>query len=201
MKEFIIVGLPNSGKTLFTLNFAAYLGIRNVEVTSRAPDGLITSRNFSIEQARRELCSPGMHKTRSLQSVALRLTVGKTAINFKLTDSCGLTPQITHEEGLRKGMAQTIGAMRSADFILHIVDGTLISKEYLSNTNNIDYHLYYYGISRHSYLLLANKTDLPAVRDNLPRLSAAFDQACIIPVSALCSQGFKEVKSYVARNI
>nr|WP_092067843.1 GTPase domain-containing protein [Dendrosporobacter quercicolus]NSL46807.1 GTPase domain-containing protein [Dendrosporobacter quercicolus DSM 1736]SDL64598.1 50S ribosome-binding GTPase [Dendrosporobacter quercicolus] len=201
MREFIIVGLPNSGKTLFTLNFAAYLGSKQVEVTFRTYDGLITCRHFSIDEAKRELCSSSLHKTRSLQSVVLKLAIGKTAINFKLTDTCGLTPQINHEEAIRKGMAQTIGFMRSADFILHIVDLSLLTKDYLNNTGSIDHHLYDYGVSRHNYLLLANKIDLPGARDNLSRLTAAFVQACIIPVSALHSHGFKEVKAYVSRNI
>lgn len=201
MRDFIIVGLPNSGKTLFTLNFAAYLGSKHVEVTFRTYDGLITCRHFSVDEAKRELCSSTLHKTRSMQSVILKLAIGKTAINFKLTDTCGLTPQINHEESIRKGMAQTIGFMRSADFILHIVDLSLLTKEYVMDSNSIDRHLYSYGISRHNYLLLANKIDLPNACDNLPRLAAAFEQANAIPVSALHSQGFKEVKAYVARNI
>ncbi|GBG54747.1 GTPase Der [Sporomusaceae bacterium FL31] len=201
MREFIVVGLPNSGKTMFTLNFAGFVGTKNVDITFRTYDGLITCRHLTVEEARRELCSASMHKTRSLQSVILKIAVGKTAINFKLTDTCGLTPQINHEETIRKGMAQTIGFMRSADFILHIVDLSIITDEYMNNVNNIDRDLYCYGVSRHNYLLLANKFDIQSARNNVSRLTTAFPQANIIPISALQNQGFKEVKAYVARNI
>jgi len=201
MREFIVVGLPNSGKTMFTLDFAGFVGTKNVDITFRTYDGLITCRHLTVEEARRELCSASMHKTRSLQSVILKIAVGKTAINFKLTDTCGLTPQINHEETIRKGMAQTISFMRSADFILHIVDLSIITDEYMNNVNNIDRDLYCYGVSRHNYLLLANKFDIQSARNNVSRLTTAFPQANIIPISALQNQGFKEVKAYVARNI
>lgn len=201
MREFIVVGLPNSGKTMFTLNFANYVGTKNVDIIFRTHDGLITSRHFTLEEAKRELCSPTVHKTRSLQSIILKLAVGKTAINFKLTDTCGLTPKIHHEENIRKGMAQTISFMRNADFIFHIVDLATVTEPYISNTVNIDRDLYDYGILRHNYLVLANKFDLQTARNNVVHLTSAFPQANIIPISALHSQGFKEVKAYVARNI
>ncbi|MEG6586062.1 GTPase domain-containing protein [Dendrosporobacter sp. 1207_IL3150] len=201
MREFIIVGLPNSGKTMFTLNFAQYSGTKNIDVTFRTYDGLISCRHFTIDEAKRELCSSAFHKTRSLQSVILKIAVGKTTINFKLTDTCGLTPQINHDDGIRKGMAQTINFIRSADFIFHIVDLSLLTKDYLNNPHNIDRDIYNYGVARNNYLLLANKFDLQISRDNLPRLTSAFPQANVIPISALHSNGFKEVRSYVARNI
>ncbi len=30
MRELTVVGRPNSGKTLFTLNFASYIGVKDV---------------------------------------------------------------------------------------------------------------------------------------------------------------------------
>jgi len=201
MRDFIIVGLPNSGKTMFTLNFAGYLGNKSVDVTFRTFDGLITCRHFSLEEAKRELCGMVQHKTRSLQSLILKISLGKTAVNFKLTDTCGLTPQIHREEDIRRGMAQTISFMRCADFILHVVDLSLITREYINSQNNIDRDIYHYGLARHNYLLLANKFDLQTARANITHLTAVFPEANILPVSALHCQGFKEVKTYVARNI
>jgi len=67
MREFIIVGQPNSGKTLFALNFAAYNGSKTVDVTFRTYDGLTTCRHFSITEAKSQLCSMTLHKTRSFQ--------------------------------------------------------------------------------------------------------------------------------------
>ncbi|HEY3425607.1 MAG TPA: GTPase [Negativicutes bacterium] len=201
MREFLIVGRPNSGKTMFALNFAGYVGSKQVDVTFRTYDGLITSRHFLLEEAKRELCGMVLHKTRSLQSLVLKLSLGKTVVNFKLTDTCGISEQIHHDENIRRGMAQTLSLMRSADFIFHIIDLTTTTKDYLHNINNIDREIYNYGVARHNYILLGNKIDLPVAKGNIPNLASVFSHTNIIPISALHSQGFKEVRTCVARNI
>lgn len=186
---------------MFTLNFASYIGSKSVDITFRSYDDLITCRHFSVEEARRELCSNTLHKTRTLQSLVLKIAIGKTAVNFRLTDTCGIGEKIHNEVAVRRGMAQTLSLMRCADFILHIIDLSYISKEYLNGSSTIDHEIYNYGVIRNSYIILANKTDIPFAKDNLTRLSCIFPKATIIPISALLSQGLKEVKSCVARNI
>ncbi|CQR74368.1 tRNA modification GTPase TrmE [Sporomusa ovata DSM 2662] len=200
MRECVIIGRPNSGKTLFALNFAGYLGTKNIDVTFRTYDGLMTCRHFSIEEAKRELCSSTLHKTCSLQSMLLTMKVGKATVNFKLTDTCGVSEQIHADERIRKGMAQTIGLLRSVDLLLHVVDLSLINKAF-SKQSSIDYEFYNYGMICKSYVLLGNKYDLSSAKNNLPHLAAAFPKARIMPISALYSQGFREVKACVARNI
>jgi GTPase Era involved in 16S rRNA processing len=201
MKEFIVVGRPNSGKTLFTLNFAAFLGCKTADITFRAPDGLLDCRHFGIAEAKRELCGPMIHKTRTVQSLVLKVPVGKTAVSFKLTDTCGISEKIHGEEEVRRGMAQTLSLLRGTDFIIHIVDATLATDSGLAGEPNIDREIYQFGVARNRYLLLANKTDLPAARENVARLTAAFHQATVLPVSALYSKGFAEVKACVAGNV
>jgi len=201
MREFIIVGLPNSGKTMFALNFAAYIGSKTVDVTFRSYDGLITCRHFTIEEAKNQLCGMALHKTRSLQSLILKMNLAKTIVHFKITDTCGIGDKIHHDETIRRGMAQTLSLLRCADFILHIIDISVISKEYLNNPSTVDHEIYNYGMVRNSYTLLANKIDLPSAQDNMAKLAYLFPKAHAIPVSALHSQGFKEVKACVARNI
>lgn len=200
MREFIIVGRPNCGKTMLALSFAGFLGSKTVDITFRTFDGLLTCRHFSLSEAKRELCGMVMHKTRSLQTVVLKMNLGKTTINFKLTDTCGLSPQIHHEEAVRRGMAQTLSMMRSADFVMHVIDAALLSKDVIKE-NNIDIEVYNYGKVRHNYALIANKIDLPASRENLTIISSLFPNVPIIPVSGLHGIGFKEVKACVARNI
>jgi GTPase Era involved in 16S rRNA processing len=201
VRELTVVGRPNSGKTMFTLNFASYIGIKTVDVTFRTYDDLITCRHFSIEDAKKELCSSTMHKTKSLQSLILKITLGKTTVNFKLTDTCGIGEKIHQEEKIRRGMAQTIGLMRCADFIFHVIDLSYITKEYINNPSTIDREIYNYGLFRNSYAILANKVDIPFAKENLTQLSSIFPKATIIPISALLSQGLKEVKTCVARNV
>lgn len=201
MRDLIVVGRPNSGKTMFTLNFASYIGSKSVDITFRSYDDLITCRHFSVEDAKRELCSNTLHKTKTLQSLILKIAIGKTAVNFRLTDTCGIGEKIHNEVAVRRGMAQTLSLMRCADFILHIIDLSYISKEYMDGSSTIDHEIYNYGTIRNSYIILANKTDIPFAKENLTKLSCIFPKATIIPISALLSQGLKEVKSCVARNI
>lgn len=201
MREFVIVGRPNCGKTMFALNFAGYLGSKAVDITFKTYDGLMTCRHFSLEDARRELCGMTQHKTKSLQTVVLKLSLGKTMVNFKLTDTCGLISQIHPDEGVRRGMAQTLDWIRSCDYVFHIVDISMFSDETLVNSNNIDIEIYNYGKARHNYALLANKIDLPSAKTNLAQVTALFPNTLVIPISGLNGSGFKEVKTCVARNI
>lgn len=200
MKECVIVGYPNSGKTLFALNFASFLGSKSVDITARSYDGLLTCRHLSIADAKNELCSMALHKTRLLQSMVLKMPIGKAMVMFKLTDTCGISEQIHSDQTIRCAMAQTLGLVRCADFILHIIDLSRMRKNEVQD-QQIDQEIYQYGIARQNYIMLANKTDLPMVKENITRLSAEFPHAQVIPISALYSDGFKEVKAYVARNI
>lgn len=200
MREFVIVGRPNSGKTMFALSFAKYLGSKTVDVTFRTYDGLMTCRHFTLDEAKRELCGMALHKTRSLQSIVLKLPVGKTVANFKLTDTCGLTTQIHHEEAIRRGMVQTLSILRYADFILHTIDVS-DAKNVQGTPENIDTEIYNYGRVRHNYAMLVNKMDLPSAEENYKRIASLFTGVPVIPVSGLYGNGFKEVKACVARNI
>jgi predicted GTPase len=200
MKEFAIVGRPNSGKTLFALNFALYLGSKTVEMIFRSFDGLTTCRHVSLSEAKHELCAATPHKTRQLQSMLLKVSLGKGSANFKLTDTCGVQEQIHEDEAVRQGMAQTIGLLRGADFIIHVLDLSMIYSQHVKN-QNMDYEIYNYGLARRNYLMIANKTDLSPARQQLGLLPNYFPKVGIVPVSALFSQGFKEVKEHVLRNI
>ena len=173
---------------------------KTVDVTFRTYDNLITCRHFSIEEAKRELCGIALHKTKTLQSLVLKITLGKTAVNFKLTDTCGISEEVHRDEIIRRGMAQTLSLMHCSDFILHVVDLSYFSKD-IANSSIIDQEIYNYGLVRNCYTILANKTDLPFTKDNLAKLAHIFPKANIIPISALFSQGLKEVKACVAHNV
>lgn len=201
MKEFIIVGRPNSGKTLFALNFALYLGSKTVELIFRTFDGLTTCRHIPLTEAKHELCAEVPHKTKCLQSMLLNVSLGKGSATFKLTDSCGIQEEIHEIETVRQGMAQTISLLRSADFIIHVLDLSLHNAHLKDRQYNIDYEIYNYGQARRNYLMLANKTDLTPAKQQLKILPSYFPKAGIVPVSALFSEGFKEVKEHVIRNI
>ncbi|MDF2500706.1 MAG: hypothetical protein K0Q77_1420 [Anaerosporomusa subterranea] len=201
MREIVIVGRPNSGKTMFALNFANFLGVKRVDVTFRDYDDILTCRHFSIEEAKRELCSSVAHRTLTLQTIVLRMTMGKTPIEFMLDDTCGVSEQIHPDATVRRGMAQTLKSMRYADYIFHMLDMIYWSNHPFSQSGNIDQEIYQYGLARNAYTILANKIDAPLAREHLTKIGSAFPKAKVIPISALLGAGFKEVKACVARNI
>ena len=51
MKRCIVIGKTNVGKTLFVLQFAAYLGADRLEITFEEPGGERRARTLSIEDA------------------------------------------------------------------------------------------------------------------------------------------------------
>lgn len=201
MKEFVVVGRPNSGKTLFVLNFAAFLGIKTLDILSRTYDNLITCKEYEVQKAQKLLCGPKPHITQSVQSITLKLSVGKSPINLKLNDTCGISEGIHSDVLIRKGMAQAIQEMRRADFIFHILDLSTINQGSMPSKLMIDEEIYKYGVLRSKYTLLANKIDLLFNSNHLSRLLELFPEANIIPISALQKNGFREVKACVLRNI
>jgi predicted GTPase len=201
MREFVVVGHPNSGKTMFTLNFAAFMGSKTLDVTCKTYDGLITCKHYAIEMAKQELCGSIVHKTRALQSITLKAAVGKNEVHFKINDTCGIIEQIHPEEAIRRGMAQTISQLRCADFILHIIDLSTYPREFLQSQSSVDHEIYSYGKLRNGYAILANKIDFPGTHSYLPKIRNLFPQVSIIPISALQGEGFNEVKACVLRNL
>lgn len=193
MKDCIIVGQPNSGKTLFALQFAYYSGMKKIDLVTRRADETMTCRQYAFSEARSTLCSSTYHKTRHIQSFILTLPVKKGKLSFRLQDTCGLIDTIHPDENLRLGMAQTLSAMESADLILHLVD----CYNWYDYPSLIDQELYQYGLYRSSYLILANKIDLSGAAQKIKKIQEYFDKVTVLPISALKCQGFQEVKARV----
>lgn len=197
MNECILVGQPNAGKTLFALHFVEFLGMRSLDVTFLASDGLLGCKHYKVDQAIRELSGMERHKTKEIQTIALQIPVAKSVRNIKLIDSCGLSDGIHPDAVIRKAMAQTLSVMRYAKIILHMIDVSICAK--FKNLADIDQQIAQYGHTKGGYAILANKMDLPSAKEGLSFLADAFPGKTIIPVSALHKKGFKEVKALVCR--
>lgn len=201
MKECLVIGRANVGKTLFVLNFAEYLGLNEIEMVIRFPNGFSTTKRYAIEQARRELTGVGPHKTRCLQSVQLDLPQGKGRKRVQLTDTAGLIDSIHQDVEVRRAIAQTLNVLRQGEVLLHIIDPTGLGREDKGTVlEEIDYQIAQFAQLRGRYCILANKMDLPGAREGLQRLLQALPGQYIIPISALYKRGFKEVKAFVCRN-
>lgn len=122
MKNCLVIGKTNVGKTLFVINFAVYLGVKKIRFTLVDSLGRQHSRDYPPELARKYLTGVKPHHTRCLQSITLKFSVGKGQKRLILTDSTGLKDGIHPKGDIRKSMAQTLNALLEADLIIHMVD-------------------------------------------------------------------------------
>lgn len=199
MSDCILVGQPNAGKTLFALQFAEFLDMRVLEVVFQASDGLLGCKQYRIEQAIRELSSIERHKTREIQTIALKIPAGKSIRHIRLIDTCGLSDGIHADLEVRKAMVQTLSTLRYAKMILHIMDASLYGR--IKLISDIDHQVGQYGAAKGNYAILANKMDLPGAKAGLSFIANSFPGQTIIPISSLKKQGFKEVKALVCRSL
>lgn len=190
MKEALVVGRPNVGKTLLTLKLAESLGQQRLEVLFRPRDGAAYTRLLSLEQAWNELVSDQPHHTLCLQSLVVKVPRGKTVRKVVITDSTGLTDHIHPSSAVRRAMADTIRNAADASFILHVVDP-------VRPLDGVDLDLMRYGQSLEQYALLANKVDLPGRAERVPELERLAGPAPVIPTSALMGTGLREVRAFI----
>jgi len=194
LKEALVIGRPNVGKTLLTVNLAAFLGHRRLEVMFRPRDGAAYTRVYSIARARAELVDAGPHHTLSLQSLVLKVPRGKTVRRVVITDSTGLIDEIHPSSTIRRAMADTIRAAPGAALILHVVDP-------LEPLEGVDFDILAYGRARDGYVVLANKMDLTGRAERVRELARLAAPALVLPVSALHSTGLGEVRAFLRKHV
>jgi predicted GTPase len=204
VKRSLVIGNANVGKTLFCLRFAAFLGLRQLRVFVERTDGKTEERLLTVEEAKQLLSGPESHHTRDLQTIALSVPRGKSNRQLLLTDTTGLTDGIHPDTEIRQAMAQTLSALASAHVILHVVDAARLGSEASESGKSsawkpVDEQLAEYGQGCDSYLILANKMDLPGAKAGYQHLCKRFGKHRVVPVSALYGGGFREVKQHVWR--
>lgn len=200
VKECLIVGKPNVGKTLFLLNFSQFLGLKVGDITRENPDGSLETRAYRLEQARDTLVGEEPHTTRGLLALTVSLTRGKARLKVTLVDSTGLTDSIHSAEDIRRAMVQTLRRLRKADLVLHLVDAAEVGLSPLA-LGEVDYQIARYASQRCPYLILANKMDLPAAASGYRVIKEAFSGYNVLKISALEKTGFREVKAFLSKNL
>lgn len=201
--QAVVLGRTNVGKTVFTVNFALYLGARELAVSFAPPDGQKALRFFGGPGALEELAGPEPHKTRSLQSTTVQVPAGKGAKRFALVDTTGLADDIHPEAEVRRGMAQTLSLLREARLILHLLDAAAVGERGpTGSVGEVDYQVARLGRAQGGgYAILANKMDLPAAPRGLEIIRHEFAGHAIFPISALRREGFEEVRKFVAHAV
>lgn len=194
----LVIGKTNVGKSVFVLHFARYLGLSQVYITSLDPAGNRHMCAYGVDAAVRDLSGTSPHQTRCLQSMTLELPAGKGTKSFELVDTSGLMDGIHVDIEVRRAMAQTLATVRQAQAILHMVDASKAGhRGAVEAIGEVDYQVAQFAQMRGGYCILANKMDLPGAARGLAIIRREFVGHVIIPISALYSQGFKDVKRFV----
>ncbi|NLK08401.1 MAG: GTP-binding protein HSR1 [Firmicutes bacterium] len=202
MKQCVLIGKTNVGKTVFAINFADFLGVSKLAIEFTTPNGEIYERNLSLSDALQELTSDTPHHTLGLQKFQISLPGLKGRKRFTIVDTSGLTEGIHREAFVRKAMAQTLAQVRTAAVILHLIDAGSVGKVgVLEAVGEVDWQVAQFGGMRRGYAILANKMDLMGAKQGLLKIRQDFPGHLIIPISALNKTGFTEVKQYVWRHI
>ncbi len=198
MTSVLIIGQPNVGKTSFVINFAQYLGRERLKLMIKQPAGFIATQTYQLEQAYQQLTSVKPHTTQNIQSIKLKLEVGKQDKEIRLIDSCGLVNKIDPQFRIRQAMARTLDELLISEIILHMIDLNQLSND---NLNKIDKEIYNFLQNKAGYKLLANKLDLDTNNRNLNKLIKLVSKELVIPISALYQEGFSKVKSFLLKNV
>jgi len=199
MTSAIIVGQPNVGKTSFLINFAYYLGVKELKFLIKQPAGFVSTRTYQIEQAYNQLTSNEPHKTNSIQSIQLKLPVGKQDRPIRLVDSCGLVDEIHQQEYIRRSMAETLEELMVSEIVLHIIDLSQLASP--QGLRRIDQEIYNFLRDRAGYKILANKLDLDRNQEKLSKLKQFVDKRLVVPISAIYQEGFDQIKVFLLDNV
>lgn len=198
--EALVIGKPNVGKSLFVINFAAYLGAKDVRLQGVDTKGAVSKKTFlSLEEARHKLVSPKPHKTLGLHTVGIDVVIGRQRKTLWILDSVGISEGIHHQSEIRQAMAATLARLGNVDLIIHVIDLTGIGAKMIESPGPVDDEIFHYARRLAPYLVIANKIDKPGAMDHLASIRERFKGSPVIGVSALTRRGFKEVKGLTLR--
>ncbi len=198
--EALVLGRPNAGKSLFLVNFAAYLGLKEIRVEVLDGEGRARHQRLSIELARRHLVSHTPYKTTALQTIHVDITTAKTAHRLTLTDTVGLTEEISGELVIRRAIAIALSRISQGPMVLHVVDASAVGYSAIETVSLVDDGIARYAGSISTYAILATKMDKESAKAGLERIRERFQGYPIIPISGITRRGFKDVKTFILRH-
>lgn len=204
--DSLVIGRTNAGKTSFCLRFARFLGLRELNWVVERTDGVNERRRMPLSEAESLLSSGEAHRTRELQTLILPVPRGKSERMVHVTDSTGLSDGLHQDVSVRRAMAQTLRQMLDAKVVLHIIDAAALgqalrrsSKEKAYRLDALDAQMLALTRLKSTYVILANKMDLPEANEGYKWLKRELSGERIVPISAREGTGFREVKRHVWR--
>ncbi len=201
MRDCLIIGKPNTGKTLFLVNFAEYMGARALQFAPLHGGGSCEVP-VPIEHARAALVDVAPHTTMEVRPAILRVRIGKGVRDFYLTDTPGICEGIHPDPAVRAAMAQALRRLRFCDVVLHMVDASSAARHgAVEALGEVDLQIARFSVTKSGYAVLANKMDLPGAEDGLSLIRRMFPSGTVIPTSAVRGTGFRRVRAFIARHV
>ena len=154
-----VVGAAKVGKTLFCINFAEYLGAKNLNYTETGPHG--KGRGVILPRTARELMvDPGSRCKGVVRTFAVHL-LQRPSRRVALIDTASLKENAPLPKAERTKLLLTLQAIQQADAVLHLVDlscGDPARAEFaLAINHRMERYCSQKGIP---YLAVGNKRDL-----------------------------------------
>lgn len=195
--QALIIGKPNTGKSLFAINFAAYLGLKEMRLEVADGEGRRRRQRLPLDEARLQLVSRLAHKTVHLQPLTVDVAWGRSKRTLTLMDTVGLTDTVHPDPAIRRAMAVTLERLTKADVILHVIDASAVHVRRPQTLGPVDDAIAHCAGLWGSYAILANKLDVPVAHEGLKWIKERYRTVPIIGISALTHKGFREVKTFV----
>ncbi|MGE5484472.1 MAG: GTPase [Ignavibacteriales bacterium] len=201
MRDCVIIGKPNVGKTLFLINFAEYIGATAIQFAC-SPSGATYETAYSFESARAGLVGPKPHMTTSVRPAILRIRVGKGVRDFYMTDTAGICEGIHEDATVRSGMADSLRRLRFCDIVLHMMDASKATATGQPEAiGDVDLQIARFAASKLGYAILANKMDIRGAEAGLVYIRQLFPTSRVIPTSAVSGKGFREVRAFIVSHL
>lgn len=197
--ELLVIGKPNTGKTLLLLNLAQYLGMREICIDVGDLDGALKTKRISLDRARRDLVSLYTPKTTQLQTMTWEMAIGRQRNALVVTDSPGILEGIHPDADYRRQLALTLERATRVMAVFHVVDASATGTRRPEAPGTFDVALAEWAASQPGYLLVANKVDKPGGLEGLRLLRERFPGTPLVPASAVTRRGFRELKGWIVR--
>lgn len=121
MRECLIVGRPNVGKTLLSLRLVEQAGEQTPFLVHELPDGERVQRRWRLPDAHRVLVASAAHTTLGVQTWSLAVAT-RGMRTLILHDSTGLSDDGGVDAMVRSGMARTLERLVACDAMIHVVE-------------------------------------------------------------------------------
>ncbi|NMP20836.1 GTPase [Sulfobacillus harzensis] len=197
--ELCVIGKPNVGKTLLLINFAAYLGLREIHLEVEDEGGAQRVQRLGLDRARRDLVSLYAPKTTRVQCLHLELPLGRQRPEITAVDTPGIPEGIADDPDRRHQVALAIERAMRAELVVHVLDAGAAGTRRPEAPGLFDAALVEWGRTRPGYLLVANKMDKPGSQDGLRLIKERFRGGALIPASAITRRGFRDLKGWTQR--